>query len=252
MSQEMPPGPTRATGSPPTFGAAGTGYDDALDRTITAPPPADADRYDTSVSGTSDGSSESGSTGGVVDTARGEAAEVGRSAAEAGSQVAGTAADQAKEVASEIRDQARDLLGEGRAQLREQAGTGQRKAADGVDAMARELRAMADRGDGGLPTELARQGADRLQALASWLQRREPGDLLEEVRGWARDHPGTFLVGAAVAGVVAGRLTSGAVAARRDTAGSDTDAMGVTEPAGMPYPGTQGVSVPGGTGQVPR
>jgi hypothetical protein len=52
------------------------------------------------------------------------------------------------------------------------------------------------------------------------LQNREPADLLEEVRSYARRKPGTFLLGAALAGVVAGRLTSGIKASHTGGSGA--------------------------------
>ena len=89
---------------------------------------------------------------------------------------------------------------------------------------------MADNGDHhGTASELAVQAADRLHGVANWIGEREPGDLVEEVRRFARRRPGAFLLGAAVAGVVVGRLTRGAVDAQRDT-GSD----GLRRPDGYP------------------
>src|SRR5215217_7283049 len=108
--------------------------------------------------------------------ARDEAAETARTAADAGRQVAATAAEQAKTVAQEATAQARDLVGEARGQVQEQARNGQQKA------------------------------ADRADRLADWLGEREPGDLVQEVRSFARRRPGVFLAGAALAGVVVGRL----------------------------------------------
>lgn len=150
----------------------------------------------------------------TTDVVRDEAAGVGQSVKDAGGHVTQTAADQAKEVAAETRQQARDLMHEGRQQLREQAVSGQQKAAQGLTTVADELREMAEgSSQSGTASELARQGADRLNQLASWLQNREPGDLIEEVRSFARRRPGAFLLGAALAGVAAGRLTGGGVAA---------------------------------------
>jgi len=61
------------------------------------------------------------------------------------------------------------------------------------------------------------------------LQNREPADLLEEVRSFARRKPGLFLLGAAAAGVLAGRLTSGVKAAHTDSGTSGrTDAYPMT------------------------
>jgi hypothetical protein len=70
-----------------------------------------------------------------------------------------------------------------------------------------ELRGMAEHGESGLGAQLARQGADFTDQAADFLQKHEPGDLLEEVRGFARRKPGMFLLAAVAAGVVAGRLT---------------------------------------------
>lgn len=215
MTQGIPNRPVPpAAGSPPTFGGPEVSHD------VGGNSPQNRPEYSTQT----DRPGGSGGVASMVDTARGEAAR-------AGGQVASTTAAQAGQVAAEIREQARDLLGEGRAQLQEQAVTGQHRAAEGLESAAHELRTMADHGEGGLPSELARQGADRLHTLAGWLEQREPGDLLEEVRGWARAHPGTFLLGAALAGMVAGRLTSGAVASRRDTQDTATAPGAPARPA---------------------
>ena len=165
--------------------------------------------------------SPTGTSAPTTQVARDEAAQVGRTGAEAGRQVAETAAHQAGEVAQEARRQARNLVGEARGQVVEQARNGQQKATDGLRAFAGELHEMAGSGGSqGTAAELARQAADRVGGVADWLSRREPGDLLEEVRGLARRRPGAFLVGAAFAGVLVGRLTRGAVDANRVTGGS--------------------------------
>jgi hypothetical protein len=153
--------------------------------------------------------------------ARQQASDVGQTAADAGRDVAATAGEQAGHVAREVNRQARDLLGEARSQATQQARTGQDKAEESIRELAGELREMADNGDRhGTASELAAQAADRLHGVANWIGEREPGDLVEEVRRFARRRPGAFLLGAAVAGVVVGRLTRGAVDAQRDT-GSD-------------------------------
>jgi hypothetical protein len=155
----------------------------------------------------------------TTDVAKDEARNVGQTAAQAGSQVASTAADQAKEVASETKAQAQDLLQQGRQQLRQQAVTSQQKAATGLQGIAAQLRDMVD-GNAAAPgpaRDLVEQGTAKVEEFASWLQNREPADLLDEVRSFARRKPGTFLLGAALAGVLAGRLTSGVKAAHSDS-----------------------------------
>jgi hypothetical protein len=136
----------------------------------------------------------------------------------AGQRVADTASDQAARVAREARVQARDLYGQARDQVTEQARSTQKNASEGLRSLAGELHEMAESGDQhGPASDLAATAADRLGELADWLGRREPGELVEEVRKLARRRPGAFLVGAAAAGVLAGRLTRGTVDAKRDT-----------------------------------
>lgn len=175
-----------------------------------------------------------------TDVAKDQAGRVGHAAADAGQQVAGTAAEQAGQVARETRRQARDLYQEARGQVTEQAKGGQRMAADGLRGLAGELTDMADSGERrGVVSDLAAEAANRVGSLAGWLEHREPTDLIDEVRALARRRPGAFLIGCAVAGVIAGRLTRGTVDAQRDTG----------SPAGSgPYPGAAPgqVTTPGG------
>jgi hypothetical protein len=173
--------------------------------TPTQPPPSGA----TSATGTPSTS----------DVAKDEARNVGQTAAQAGSQVASTAADQAKQVTQETRRQAQDLVQQGRQQLQSQARTGQQKAGQGLAEIAGQLRTMVEGGGqtpSGPAADLVRQAGDKVEEVANWIQAREPGDLLNEVRSFARRRPGAFILGAAVAGVVAGRLTTGVVAAHKD------------------------------------
>ncbi|MEV1332409.1 hypothetical protein AB0J20_22875 [Micromonospora costi] len=159
--------------------------------------------YDLSPTGAPYGQ-ESTNGGGVREQAR----QVGSEAAHAGGAVAETAKEQGREVGREAARQARNLYGEARTQLAGQAGEQQRRAAGGLRSLADEMRTMAEQGgQSGPVSELARQAADRVHGVAGWLEAREPGDLVTEARDYARRNPGTFLVGAAVLGVLAGRLT---------------------------------------------
>jgi hypothetical protein len=94
----------------------------------------------------------------------------------------------------------------------------QQQAAGRLHVLAGELSAMAaNGGQNGTAAELARQASGRLHGAASWLEQREPGDLVEEVRAFARRRPGVFVAAAVIAGIAAGRLTRGAVAAQQDS-----------------------------------
>jgi hypothetical protein len=181
------------------------------------------------------------------EVARDEAGEVGRTAADAGRHMAGTAAEQAGTVAQEAKAQARDLVGEARGQMQQQARNGQQKATDGIHALSAELREMAGSGaQQGTVSEVARQVADRADRLADWLGEREPGDLVEEVRSFARRRPGVFLAGAGLAGVVVGRLTRGAVDSVRSESGTGMQRGFGDRPAGAVVSGTStyGTAVP--------
>jgi hypothetical protein len=165
----------------------------------------------------------------TADVAKGEAKNVQETAVQAGSQVASTATDQAKEVVQETQRQAKDLLDQGKSQVREQAISQQQKAGQSLSSLAQELRGLADGTSSGAPgpaRDLLQQGAGMVESFASKLQNREPAELLDEVRRFARRKPGMFLLGAAAAGVVAGRLTSGVKAAHSDSGPSSTGTNG--------------------------
>ncbi|MGY1814537.1 hypothetical protein [Blastococcus sp. SYSU D00820] len=177
--------------------------------------------------------SSSPSTG---DVAKDEARNLGQTAAQAGSQVASTAADQAQNVVQETKYQAQDLMAQGREQLRSQAVSQQQKAGQSLTSLAEQLRSMVQ-GNAPAPgpaRDLLEQGAGKVEEFASFLQNREPADLLDEVRRFARRRPGTFLLGAALAGVVAGRLTSGVKAAHTDSGPSTSGSQYRVPETGYP------------------
>jgi hypothetical protein len=67
--------------------------------------------------------------------------------------------------------------------------------------------------ESGPVSDLAQQASRRTGEVAHWLENKEPSDLLEDVRSFARRRPAMFLGICALAGVVAGRLGRSAVAA---------------------------------------
>ena len=118
------------------------------------------------------------------------------------------AQEETKKVASEAGTQARNLLHEAGGQLREQAAVQQVRLAGGIRNLGSQLSEMANNSsEPGPAVDLARQASERAQAIARWLDAREPGALVDEVKSFARQRPGVFLGIAAAAGLVAGRLT---------------------------------------------
>jgi hypothetical protein len=141
------------------------------------------------------------------DVAKDEAANVAGETKVAAKNVAGTAKTEAKNVAYEAKNSAKDLLHQAKSDLTSQAGTQQTKAAEGIRTISSQLRTMADAPDQqGVASDLIRQAAERSESVASWLDNRDPGSLLDEVKSFARQRPGTFLLMAAGAGLLAGRL----------------------------------------------
>ena len=159
-----------------------------------------------------------GSPGTAADSSPGakdRAQEAAGTAAEETKHVAGVAQEEAAKVASEAKDQLRGLLGDATSQVDEQSRAQKSRLTETLRTFGDDLDGMAQQQEGSGPAgQLVQQVSQRARSLASHLEDREPQDLVEDVRRYARRNPGTFLLGAVVAGVVVGRLTRGAKAAK--------------------------------------
>ncbi|MEJ3403987.1 hypothetical protein WDJ51_04520 [Rathayibacter sp. YIM 133350] len=171
----------------------------------------------------STGSTSQQGDSGTAQTAKEQAGRVKDEAVQAGSRVAGTAKDEAAGVAHEVKSQAADLFAEARTQLKDQASTQQKRVADGLRTVGDDLGSMANNSDSnGLAADLVRRVSTRAGDVASWIGDREPAELLDEVRAFARRRPGTFIAIAAIAGVAAGRLTRSLTGGGPDSSKSGT------------------------------
>ena len=146
--------------------------------------------------------------------------EVASSTRRHASDVTSTAGEQAREVAEEAKQQGRDLFHEARGTVRRQAGDQKDRAAGQLRSVADELRSMHEGrgGQNGAASELVQQASEQTDRLAAWLDSREPADILDEVRTFARRRPGAFLFGCLAAGFVVGRLVKGAASAGSSSA----------------------------------
>jgi hypothetical protein len=152
---------------------------------------------------------ESTETKSTMDAAKQEAAGVKDTAKAEAGHVVDTAKGEAKAVATEAKGQARHLYAQTKNELRDQAGVQQQRAAAGLRSIGDELRSLASGEtpqNSGLATDLVRQASQRVSSAASWLGDRDPVELLDEVKAYARRRPAVFITAAAIAGVVAGRL----------------------------------------------
>jgi hypothetical protein len=182
-------------------------------------------------------------------------------ATDEGRHVAGTARDEVLDVAGTAAEQARNVVGEARhqvtSQLNDQATTQRDHLSQALRTFGDDLHQMVEQGPGGgIASDLAREVSDRARALGSHLEGREPGQLLDDARDFARRRPGTFLLGALAAGVVAGRLfratADGAAAASLAETGSTattgtapgTGPTGAASASAAPADGPAGYTAP--------
>ncbi|TFC05591.1 hypothetical protein E3O42_03315 [Cryobacterium adonitolivorans] len=187
--------------------------------------------------------------------AKERAAEVKDTSVAAGQHVAGVAKDEIHRVGSETKQQAKDLYRQTQSELADQAASQQKRVASGIRTLGDELGSMADSSETqGVASDLAHQAASRAAGVADWLDQRDPGSLLNEVKGFARRRPGTFIAIAAVAGVLAGRLTRSVIAESKESSESGTGGgtpSGSNPQAGVgtpsAYGGQPGVGTPPAT-----
>jgi len=178
--------------------------------------------YDTNVSeGTRVGTVGSP---GTLDTAAPEGASLKQTTTEQAKGVVDTAKDEASSVVSEAKYQAKDLYAQTQRELKDQAGTQQQRIAGGLRSVSDELNSMAANSQtNGVASDLVRQVSSRLSTASTWLGDRDPSSLLQEVKGYARRKPGTFIVGAALAGILVGRLTRALASSASDAASSGSN-----------------------------
>jgi len=196
--------------------------------------------FDPSTARYQEGAYQPGGSGGAqstTDVAKGQAGAVAGTASDAGKHVAGVAGEQAGQVASEASQQVRDLVHQTRGELTEQAATQQKRVAGGLRSLGEELHSMAQNSEQqGPATDLVKQAAERTGKVASWLEDREPGNVVDEVTRFARQRPGAFLAIAAGAGLLVGRLGRGLKSANEDSSGSGSDrSHGSPDTSGQGY-----------------
>ncbi|HET6625771.1 MAG TPA: hypothetical protein VFG63_05240 [Nocardioidaceae bacterium] len=172
--------------------------------------------------------------------AKEKAKQTAGTAADESRHVADVAKDEAQNVTAEAKQQAQGLVDEALSQVDEQSRTQRDRLVDTLRTFSDDLEQMASQGGrSGIATDLTRQVAGKTRDLTSRIDGREPRELLDEVRDFARRKPGMFLLGAVAAGVVAGRVTRGAKDAKSSDHGTRPvydDPRGTT--TGQPTAGT--------------
>jgi F0F1-type ATP synthase membrane subunit b/b' len=175
-------------------------------------------------------SSNTGSSG-AVDTAKQDASQVAGTAKQGASEVAQQTMEQAKAVTGSAKDHARELVGQTTSELRSHAGHQATRAADGLDQVARQVRALLEGrpDEAGQVRQYAEQLGDKAQQLAEQLRSRGVDGVMSDTGRLARRRPGLFLAGAAAAGFLVGRMV------KAQASGSGGPTGPTTRAAELPY-----------------
>ncbi|PSL56096.1 hypothetical protein B0I31_104387 [Saccharothrix carnea] len=182
--------------------------------------------------------------GAVRETAGQEGTAVAQHAMQAAGEVRSTAREQVGQVAHEATGQAKHVVHDMRERVASEAEEQARKVSRQIDRIADELGTMADgSGPDSLTAGALRQVSDAGRQAARYLDERGARGLLDSAQDFARRKPGTFLIGAAVAGFLVAR-------AAKSMSGSDqprqaqpqrgytdqTPTTPVTTPSAVPTP----------------
>ncbi|ROS26063.1 hypothetical protein [Cellulomonas sp. PhB150] len=182
-----------------------------------------------------DDASTSGAGAGTESGGAAEKAKnVAGSAGDAASSLLGEARSGASDVKQEAQRQVRDLWDQTRSELADQTSGQQQRLATGLRSFGDQLGEMASApAEPGVASDLARDLGRRAGEVGDWLEGHGPQDVLEEVRSFARRRPGTFLLVAAGAGLLVGRLTR---ALKDSPSQTDAPSQAGPTPADREYP----------------
>jgi gas vesicle protein len=129
-------------------------------------------------------------------------------AREAAQEVREDAGRQARQVADTAKQQTRTALADMGETIRSQVVDQKGRAAESLRALSEEMSSMASQRDDRF-AGLMSDASSRVGSLSGWLDQHEPQEVISSVEEFARRRPVVFLAGAALAGVVTGRLTRG-------------------------------------------
>ena len=145
----------------------------------------------------------------TTDQLRSTASDTAETTKDQAGEVVGTAKEQATAVVGDTVEQAKSLAGDVRSTLQDQVRTQSERVTDQLQQLSSQLK----EGDtSGVVGQLLTEAGQRLQSLADRLGNGGPEGLLSDARDYARRNPGSFLLGAAAAGLVTGRLVKAASA----------------------------------------
>lgn len=152
-----------------------------------------------------------GSTSGKGHETKEQARELAEDGKESARHVGHAAKREAESVLGDAKKQTSHLLDELGSDVKAQTAVAQEKVSTNLRQISDELRSMVQASDAsGTASTLVDQAARYSGDAAQWLGNKEPGDILHEVKDFARRRPGAFLGIALGAGLLAGRITRNA------------------------------------------
>jgi len=145
------------------------------------------------------------------------------------------AATQVRSVAAEAKDQVGRLAQQAADEFRQQADIRSAQASEGLRSLSSQMSALANGRveDAGTLVRFVQDGQSRVTSLAERLEQRGAQGVIDDIGAFARRRPGLFLLCAAGAGLVVGRMV------RANSAGSSSSAPTVEarSPIYSPYDG---------------
>lgn len=204
--------------TPAYGGYEGTGSNDIGDTSATSAipastyPPLTTDTTvgaPTQTDGTSSGGvrEQASQVGGI---AKDRAAEVKETTKSSATDVVSTAKQQVGTTVGTAKSQAQQVISETRTQVSQQLTQQQQKAASTLSTFAQGFLDLADGKDTSGPAQdLVREVGTRLQGIASFVENKEPTELVTDLRSFAQQRPEIFLLGAAGIGFVIARFVKG-------------------------------------------
>jgi vacuolar-type H+-ATPase subunit H len=146
----------------------------------------------------------------VADTAGDKAHEVAGSAKEQAQHVAYSARSEASQLVGTASEQAKTVLNEVTGELSQKADEQARRLSERLHEVATQLQSMADKTDQqGLAVSAVGTLGEQSEKLAERLKNDGTAGIASDVRRYARNNPGSFLLGALVTGAAAGRISRG-------------------------------------------
>lgn len=160
----------------------------------------------------------------------------------------GTVLEEAKEQARSVADtavaQTKGVFADIGSDLAKEAQSQKLRMAKGLEGFGTELDEVALNGSGRVPT-LAGEAADRTRRLSRWLEQTDTADMVRSVEDFGRRRPAMFILGTALAGMAAGRLTRGMI----DDRSREADSASIPAPNTVTYPTVYAPVIP--TGSAP-